>query len=162
MPTDATISFIDAYAFTVDASGGSAVTTSIAISGLQGISNLDTRLYQANIGDLLPLLSLPPSFGSSQGYYAASNSSTPLGGFGSLTTSALDPVFLNAGTYVLEVRGLVSGTLGGSYSGALTLVANSVLPPPPTPVPLPATGFGAMMMVSGLMAWARRLRPSAR
>ena len=71
-------------------------------------------------------------------------------------------MFLNAGTYVLEVRGLVSGTLGGSYSGALTLVANSVLPPPPTPVPLPATGFGAMMMVSGLMAWARRLRPSAR
>jgi hypothetical protein len=162
LPADATISFIDAYAFTVDASGGSAVTTSIAISGLQGISNLDTRLYQANIGDFLPLLSLPPSFGSSQGYYAASNSSTPLGGFGSLTTSAVDPVFLNAGTYVLEVRGLVSGTLGGSYSGALTLVANSVLPPPPTPVPLPATGFGAMMMVSGLLAWTRRLRPSAR
>lgn len=162
LPDDATLSFIDAYAFTVDASGGSAVTTSIAISGLQGISNLDTRLYQANIGDFLPLLSLPPSFGSSQGYYAATNTTTPLGGFGSLTTSAVDPVFLNAGTYVLEVRGLVSGTLGGSYSGALTLVANSVLPPPPTPVPLPATGFGAMMMVSGLMAWARRLRPSAR
>ena len=162
LPSSSSLSFIDAYAFTVVASGGSAVSTSIAISGLQGISNLDTRLYQANIGDFLPLLSLPPSFGSSQGYYAASNSSTPLGGFGSLTTSAVDPVFLNAGTYVLEVRGLVSGTLGGSYSGALTLVANSVLPPPPTPVPLPATGFGAMMMVSGLMAWARRRRPAAR
>jgi hypothetical protein len=67
---------------------------------------------------------------------------------------------LNAGTYVLEVCGLVSGSLGGSYSGALTLVPNSILPPPPVPVPEPV--IGSLMLAGGLMAWTRRRRPSAR
>ena len=162
LPADRSLSFIDAYAFTVVASGGSSISTSIAISGLQGISNLDTRLYQANIGDSIPVLGLPASYGSSQGYYAASNSYTPLGGYGTLTTSALDPIYLNAGTYVLEVRGLVSGSLGGSYSGALTLVPNSILPPPPPPVTVPEAGISSLMLAGGLLAWTRRRRPAAR
>jgi hypothetical protein len=162
LPANSSLSFIDAYAFTVVASGGSSISTSIAISGLQGISNLDTRLYQANIGDSIPVLGLPASYGTSQGYYAASNSYTPLGGYGTLTTSALDPIYLNAGTYVLEVRGLVSGLLGGSYSGALTLVPNAILPPPPPPVTVPEAGIGSLMLAGGLMAWARRRRPAAR
>ena len=161
LAADNSLSFIDSYAFTVTESGGSAVNTAIAIGNLQGISNLDTRIYQADVGDSIPLLGLPPSFGSSQGYYTAVNTQVALGGFGVLRTSAVDPVFLNAGTYVLEVRGLVSGSLGGSYSGALSLLPKEVLPP--APVPIAGPGISTFMMLSGgLIAWTRRRRPAAR
>ena len=44
---------------------------------------------------------------------------------------------LAAGTYVLEVRGMATGTSGGSYSGTLNVA----------PVPLPAT---LPLLLSGL------------
>jgi hypothetical protein len=54
---------------------------------------------------------------------------------------------LSAGTYVIEVRGTVSGSSGGNYTGSLNL----------TPVPLPA-GLPSLMGGLALLAcfvWRR-------
>ena len=45
---------------------------------------------------------------------------------------------LNAGSYVLEVRGNVTGSAGGSYSGSLNLVPTPV----PAALPLLLSGLG--------------------
>jgi hypothetical protein len=47
---------------------------------------------------------------------------------------------LNAGTYVLEVRGNVVGSAGGSYSGNLNLVPT----PLPAALPLLLSGIGLL------------------
>jgi hypothetical protein len=51
--------------------------------------------------------------------------------------TVLDPTTLTAGSYVLEIRGEVTGSSGGTYTGSLNL----------NPVPLPAA---LPLLLSGL------------
>jgi len=60
----------------------------------------------------------------------------------------INPVELNSGTYVLQVRGNVLGSMGGGYSGSINLA----------PVALPAA---LPLLLSGLLGaglWSRRRR----
>lgn len=69
-------------------------------------------------------------------------------GFGNPVTQTLSAYALDAGNYVVEVRGRVTGTGGGSFGGVLNV---SAVPEPDSGV-LALAGFG-------LLAWvARRTR----
>jgi hypothetical protein len=124
--------FYDSFVFTVGGSTASSVTTTINFGSMLGISNLQERLYSANPGDPVPVLGAPPALGG-PGYFLAWT--TPLGSSGEVAVLQSAP--LAPGTYVLEIRGLVFGTAGGSYAGVLNV----------TPVPLPA---GLPMLITGL------------
>ena len=138
--------FYDAFVFTVGGSLASSVTTTINLGTTLGISNLQERLYSANPGDPAPILGLPPAAGG-PGYFLAWT--TPLGSAGEVAVLQTAP--LAPGTYVLEIRGRVFGSAGGSYAGVLNV----------TPVPLPA---GLPMLISGmgLLAGMIRRRAQAR
>jgi len=134
--------FYDAFVFTVGGSQASSVTTTINLGTMLGISNLQERLYSANVGDTAPILGLPPAAGG-PGYFLAWT--TPLAGSGEV--AVLQSAALAPGTYVLEIRGQVVGSAGGSYAGVLNV----------TPVPLPA-GLPLLFCGIGLLGGLIRRR----
>ena len=130
-----TYNFYDDFEFTVATSTIDAVSSTINLQKLLQVDNLQMRVYTAAGNASLPALG---SVNGLQGGW-----STPVNftvGSESGQISALSDIMLSAGTYVLEVRGDVIGTSGGSYSGNLNL----------SPVPLPAalplllTGLGLL------------------
>jgi hypothetical protein len=125
--------FYDAFVFTVGGSLASSVTTTINLGSMLGITDLQERLYSANPGESAPFVGTPPA-ASGPGYFLGWTSVLP-GGTGEV--AVLQTVPLAPGTYVLEIRGLVNGSLGGSYAGVLNV----------HPVPLPAA---LPMLLSGL------------
>jgi hypothetical protein len=124
--------FYDDFEFTVASSTIDAVSSTIDLKQLLQVDNLQMRVYTAAGNSTLPALG--PVNGLQAGW------STPvnfIAGTESGEFSALSDVMLGAGTYVLEIRGDVVGTSGGSYSGNLNL----------SPVPLPAA---LPLLLSGL------------
>lgn len=132
--------FYDTYVFTVGGSFANSVTTTINLGTLLGISNLQARLYSANPGETVPVLGAPPAMGSGE-YFLGWTS--PIGPGGQV--AVIDNATLTTGTYVLEIRGLVTGGSGGSYAGVLNL----------TPVPLPA---GLPLLLTGMGLFAGLIR----
>lgn len=134
--------FYDDYGFTIGTSSADSVTTTINLGTQYQISDLAVRLYNVSAYNLFSN-SGTPSFAPVAGEIDA----TPDGS--AETISAVD---LAAGTYVLEVRGDVTGTAGGSYSGVLNVI--------PTPVPLPGS---LALLLSGIAAVGvlRLARPGA-
>jgi hypothetical protein len=136
--------FYDDFVFTIGAGQADAVTSTISIGSLIGITNLQARIYNytAN-GSVAPLLTTPQPGTSTDGW----SSSTGFGG-NNLTVNVIPLTSLAAGTYSLEIRGTSDGTLaGGTYTGSLNLTA----------VPLP----GALWMLAsslGLFGFAARRR----
>jgi hypothetical protein len=134
-----TFNFYDDFEFTVAASTIDSVSSTINLQNLLQVDNLQMRVYTAAGNSLLPVLG--PVSGLQAGW------STPVNftvGSESGEISALSDVMLGAGTYVLEVRGDVVGTSGGSYSGNLNL----------SPVPLPAALpllFSGLGLLGGLI-----------
>ncbi len=136
--------FYDDFVFTIGAGQADAVTSTISIGSLLGISNLQARIYNytAN-GSVAPLLTTPVNGTVTDGW----SSSTAFGG-SNLTVNVIPLTSLQAGTYSLEIRGTSDGTLaGGTYTGSLNLTA----------VPLPAAVW---MLASGvgLFGFAARRR----
>lgn len=125
------VSFYDGYQFTVTSALANSATITIDLGSLLGIDNLSARIFQAE-GNTPPTLRTPTDGSLIERW------STPVGE-GEGESVILSNVVLNPGTYVLQIRGLVIGELGGSYSGVLNL----------TPVPLPAA---AWLLLSGLGA----------
>jgi hypothetical protein len=125
-------SFYDDFVFSVATSTVDAVTSTIDLGQLFSIENLQVRLYNASGNPTSPVLGHPA--GLLDAWSTGVNFSA---GGQSGTVAVLPPTMLGAGTYVLQVRGNVTGTAGGSYAGALNL----------SPVPLPA---GLPLMLSGL------------
>jgi hypothetical protein len=124
--------FYDGFQFTVAASTIDAMSSTFSLQKLFQIDNLQMRVYSVAGNSTFPVLG--PVNGLKGGW------STPID-FGSGTEtgeiSALSDIMLGSGTYILEVRGDVIGTAGGSYSGNINL----------SPVPLPAA---LPLLISGL------------
>ena len=135
--------FYDDFIFTVSAATANAVTSTIDFADVLGINGLQVRLYNFSGNPNPPVLG-PPNGGVIDAW---SNTSAIAPGT-QTTVSVLPMTYLNAGTYVLEVRGNVTGSAGGSYSGTLNLV----------PAPLPAA---AVLMLSGIGLLGGALRRSA-
>lgn len=132
--------FYDDFVFTVASSSANSITSTIDFGDLLGISNLQVRLYNAAGQASLPVVGAPVG-----GVIDAWSSAISYGG-GAGTVSVLPVTVLNAGTYVLEVRGSITGTAGGSYAGSLNVA--------PVPVPAGIWMFGSAM--ASLFAARRR------
>lgn len=136
-------SFYDAFVFTVNPSQTDAISSTINLGSTFDIasSSFQERLYKYT--------GTAPIVAPVSGAYDLWTAPAPGGG----TVAVLPDTYLSAGTYVLEVRGDVTGTSGGGYSGTFQL----------TPVPLPAalplllSGLGAL----GAALRRRTTRPSA-
>lgn len=96
---------------------------------------MQAALFSVVPGESVPLFGTTLPAGSTD----LTGWSSPLGSGVSGTISVIPATQLAAGTYALEIRGTVTGTAGGSYSGELNLAT--------TPVPLPASLW---LMLSGL------------
>ena len=116
-PADPGFSFYDDFVFTVANSTVDAASFVLNSGTTFEINNLQMRLYSASGNNTLPVLGTPA--GQLAGWSNAFNTE------------------LSGGTYVLEVRGDVTGTAGGSYTGIIDL----------QPVPVPA---GLPLILSGL------------
>lgn len=123
--------FYDDYLFTISGATANSVSTTIDLGSVLQISNLQERLYNAS-GNSVPTLGTPVG-GAIDAW------TSPIGMIG--TVAVLPTTVLNPGTYVLEIRGNVTGSSGGSYAGTLNVTA----------VPLPAA---AWLLGSGLVGLA--------
>ncbi len=129
--------FYDDYVFTIAGAVANSVTSTISMGTLLGINNLQARLFQ--LTSPLPYIGAPPSGPSIQAWGAAFSCGSGCSG----ETVVLQNTVLAPGTYVLELRGIVSGSLSGSYGGALNL----------TPIPVPAAVwlFGSALALIAVM-----------
>lgn len=130
--------FYDDYLFSITGAVADSISTTINLDSLFNISNFQERLYNAS-GNTVPTLGAPVG-GAIDAW------TIPIGTLGTVTV--LNPTVLSAGTYVLEMRGNVTGSLGGGYAGALNI----------EPVPLPAA---LPMMLAGLGLLGRVARRRA-
>lgn len=127
--------FYDAYVFTITGASTNSLTSSINLGAFLGLDNFQVRLYELDGNATLPVLGAPAGGTLLQAWSTAISYGPGMTG----SLAVIPEHFLNAGSYVLEVRGNVSGISGGSYSGVMNL----------TPVPLPAA---AWLLFSGLGA----------
>jgi hypothetical protein len=137
--------FYDDFIFSVATASVDAITSTIDFANVLGISNLQVRLYNTSGNPNLPVLGAP-----SGGAIDAWSQTFNIAPGTNETVSVLPQTMLGAGTYVLEVRGNVTGSAGGSYSGSLNLV----------PAPLPAA-LPLLLSGLGLLGGAASRRRSA-
>lgn len=132
--------FYDDYVFTITGATVNSVTSTINLGSILAINNLQARLYNASSNPTLPVLGAPVG-----GVIDAWSSSFSAGS-NTITVALLDNNILAAGTYVLEIRGSVSGNAGGSYSGVLNV----------SQVPVPASTWLLGSAMLGLIGVRRR------
>jgi len=134
--------FYDDLVFSISGATTSSLTSTLSLGNLLGIGNLQVRLYNASTNPNLPVLGAP--VGGAIDAWSTSINVVP----GSTQTiDVLPPTLLGPGSYVLEIRGNVTGSAGGSYAGTLNLA----------PVPLPAA-LPMLLSGLGLFGAMRRLR----
>lgn len=127
--------FYDDYIFSITGATSNAISTTINLGSMLGISNFAQRLFNYS-GNPTPTLGAP-SGGVIDAWV------TP---FGIGTVAVLPTTILAPGTYVLQTRGTATGTFGGSYAGTLNLA----------PVPVPAAAWLLGSGLLGLVGVARR------
>lgn len=131
--------FYDDYIFQVTGAVANNVTSTISLNNLLGLSNLQARIYS---------YTTLPQIGPVGGLVAQSWGTMFSCGTGCSGEQVIvNNTLLAPGTYVLEIRGIVTGTVSGSYGGALNVA--------PIPVPASAWLFGSALGIIGL---ARRRR----
>jgi hypothetical protein len=126
-----TSGFYDDYIFTIPAGQVDAITSSIDLSGILGISNLQVRLFSVTDASAPGTTGNPGSFLLEKWSDVLSCGSNC-----NYTVNVLPPYPLTAGTYDLQVRGTAEAS-GGSFAGVLNTA----------PVPLPAA---IVLLLSGL------------
>ena len=139
--------FYDDFIFTIGGATADAITSTIDFRNVLAINNLSARLYNFSGNPNLPVLGAPHG-----GAIDAWSNTFNLAPGTNETVSVLPMTMLDAGTYVLEVRGNVTGSAGGSYSGSLNLVPT----PLPAALPLLLSGLGLM----GGAAARRKIKPA--
>lgn len=124
--------FYDDYVFTIGESTVSSITATIDLGNTFDISELNVRLFSWDGKDeqLFGRVTLG-SVGSGNIIQAWTYAT------GTGEVAVINQSGLNSGTYVLQVRGNLSGTNGGGYVGSLNVI----------PVPLPAA---LPMFLSGM------------
>ena len=134
--------FYDDFFFSVPNSvSADSITSTISLGQSFQLSNLDVRLYRDN-GYTAPVLGAPPG-GAVEGWGTQINIGPGMTG----TVQVLDTTISQPGEYVLEVRGIATGTNGGSYTGQINI----------TPVPLPAA-LPLLLSALGLLGGVARKR----
>lgn len=128
--------FYDDYIFTISSATANSVSTTINLGGVFALGNMEARIYDWSLNQSIPVLDQP------QGAVITSTTST----FGNVTILTIDNIQLSAGTYVLELRGSVTGSAGGAYSGVLNVA----------PVPVPSALWLMSSAIIGLGTVARR------
>lgn len=133
--------FMDSYRFSIAAgAGGDTLVTSLSLGSIVSMTNLQFRLYEVASSTTAPVIPGPP---------AGSKVITLWNGQSGVDTSGTDITKsfsgLQAGTYILDVAGIASGSAGGSYVGTANL----------EPVPLPGAVW---LMLSGLGVLGAALR----
>jgi hypothetical protein len=134
-----TFGFYDDFVFQVATGTVDSLTTSINLGTLLAINDLQVRIYSL-AGNSPPVLGTPAG-GAIDGWSTAINYAPGLTGMQAL----FQPTTLQAGTYVLEIRGNVTGANGGSYSGVLNLAPVPV----PAALPLLLSGIGLLGAAAG-------------
>ena len=113
-----TDTFYDDYLFTVPTASFSNLTATIDLGQVFSISNLQVRLYSGST----------PTFGSPVGVGGTMLQAwqAPVGS--GATALVINPQQLGAGSYILEVRGNITGAVGGSYIGTMNFADVSAVP----------------------------------
>lgn len=139
--------FQDSYRFTVSVdAGGNTLVASLGLGDLYSITNLQFRLYEVPTPTTAAVVGAIPTgdrvVSPWIGQSGVANSGTTItGSFSNI----------QAGTYILDVAGIASGTGGGSYVGSLNLAPLTV-----NPVPLPAAAWLLLSGLAGLGAVVRK------
>jgi hypothetical protein len=133
--------FYDDYVFTVAATAVDSLTSEVNLATLS-LGNLEERVYSIGGNPTLPVVGTPDGFQTAWTSPVTFGAGTETGMF-----TVLNPTTLTGGTYVLEIRGDVTGAAGGSYSGTINL----------NPVPLPAA-FPLLLSGLGLLGGLARKR----
>jgi hypothetical protein len=140
-------SFQDSYVFTIaQGASGDVLTASLQLqfpgapTPTLDLSNLQFRLYQVVSSSTTPVAVVLP---------AGSTVVTSWMGFANPGTATISATFgnINAGTYILDIAGLPSGSSGGMYGGAVQLTAT----------PLPAAAW-LLLSGAGLLGFGVRRR----
>lgn len=134
-----TAGFIDDYFFQIAPAQADVVSSTIGESGVFNVSNLFVEIYSltSNPGGLVKMMPV----GAAD--YATIFPS------GEATFLQINPTVLTGGSYVLQISGTATGSLGGSYQGDLNLTSV----PLPAALPLLLSGLGALV---ALMRRGRR------
>jgi hypothetical protein len=125
--------FYDDYYFTIPTGMISSVTSSVSLSTILGLGNIQARLYAGNSHITGPA---GPFLVKAWGSVANFDPNT------SVSTVVLNSTALTAGTYTLQIKGTVTGTAGGSYAGILNVAE----------VPEPET-YGMLLIGLGLLGF---------
>ena len=129
--------FVDYYRFGSNPVMLTSILGTIDLNASLNINDLEVRLFQDLGWNLGPLGAAAPLTGLPALATAAGNGETQV----------LDNLTLPGGAYVLEVRGRVVGSAGGSYSGVMNLS------------PVPEAGLLWMSLAGlGVLVAQRRLR----
>jgi N-acetylglucosaminyldiphosphoundecaprenol N-acetyl-beta-D-mannosaminyltransferase len=106
--------FYDDYMFSIPDASVNSITSTIDLGSYLGINNLQSRLYSGTV----------TTTGVPSGLLEAWSTPVPINSGGVTGTLAImSPITLGAGNYILEIRGDVVGTAGGSYAGVLNVSA---------------------------------------
>ncbi len=132
--------FYEDYAFQIDGSTFNSLTATIDLGSWFDISNLQVRLYQ---GSLLTTTTGPAGPALVAAWSAQTLTAQSSGG----DVQLIGAINLAPGSYVLEVRGNITGSSGGSYAGVLNLA----------PVPEPGA-IGLMLAGLGMLGFMARRR----
>ena len=150
--------FHDDYAFTLGASTFNSLTAIFNFAEVFDVENLSVRLFRhtSQMGAVTPIS--PTTSTTSlldSDALARRAANTVAVSSRAATNQVVAPIQLAAGTYVLEVSGNVTGTVGGSYGGVMNVIAL----PEPSGAALALAGLGALGALGLLRrAAARRKR----
>ena len=142
----ATDRFYDDYGFTISGSSFSAITATIDLGSVLGITNLQARLY----GGTLQTSTTGPVGPALIAAWSALDLIATSGGSG--IAQLIAPINLAPGNYVFEVRGNITGRAGGAYAGLLNVAA---------PIPEPG-GLSLLFSGLGALGFATRRRAASR